>query len=98
MWSVPDYVEYGGDCRPLKVYDIRAYGQAIVFLLKKHEEQIEKNTEDIEDLKKQIEEMKAQNQDVIREMRIQYEALVRENVLLRKAINKDYLNNENGIR
>lgn len=96
--SVPDYVEYGGDHRPLKVYDIRAYGQAIVFLLKKHEEQIEKNTEDIEDLKKQLLEIKAQNQDVIRKMREQYEALVRENALLRKAINKDYLNNENGIR
>ena len=92
--SVPDFVEYKGDYRPLKVYDIRAYGQAIVFLLKKHNEQIEKNTEDIEELKKQFADMKTQHQDAFREMQKKYEELVRENALLRKAINRDYLNRE----
>lgn len=96
--SVPDYIESGGDKRQLKVYDIRAYGQAIVFLLKKHNDQIEKNTEDIEELKQQIADIKTQSQETILEMRKQYEALVRENALLRKAINRDYLNNDNGIR
>lgn len=80
--SVPDYIESAG----LKVYDIRAYGQAIVFLLKKHNDQIEKNTEDIEELKQQIANIKTQSQETIIEMRKQYEALVRENALLKKLL------------
>lgn len=89
---LPDYIENDGNKKPIRVYDIKAYGQAIVFLLKKHHEQIQKNTEDIEELKQQIDHMKKQHEQTNKDLIDKINQLIEENSLLRKVINKDYLN------
>lgn len=89
---LPDYIENDGNKKSIRVYDIKAYGQAIVFLLKKHHEQIQKNTEDIEELKQQIDHMKKQHEQTNKDLIDKINQLIEENSLLRKAINKDYLN------
>ena len=104
---MPDYVEYGGDNRPLKVYDIRASGQAIAFVLKNHETRINQMEakqqeaddrmstmqEELRSLKLEQEVLRNQNKDIINENL----ALKKTNQQLKNALNLKLYRNEHQV-
>ena len=64
-----DYIEQCGCANITKLYDLRAYGQAIVFVLKNHDQCINavtevviQNSEDIAEMKQQIKNLQKRNE------------------------------------
>lgn len=58
--TMPDVLESGGCKSNVKIYDPRSYGQAVVFVLRNHEDRLNDIQDEQESQRKNIEELTAE--------------------------------------